>query len=52
MGYTHMEMGDMAEAIPLLERVVEHFELVAYRPLRAWFTIFLAEACVRAGQVD
>jgi len=52
LGYAHMEKGDAAQAILLLELAAGQFGRFGYRPLQSWFTAFLAEAHRIRGQLD
>jgi tetratricopeptide (TPR) repeat protein len=52
LGFAHMENGDAAQAISLLERAAGQFGRFGYRPLQGWFTAFLAEAYRSSGQLD
>ena len=52
LGFAHMENGDAAQAISLLERAAGQFGRFGYRPLQGWFTAFLADAYRIGGQLD
>ena len=52
LGFAHMEKGDAAQAISLLERAAGQFGRFGYRPFQGWFTAFLAEAYRIGGQLD
>ncbi len=52
LGFAHLEKGDAAGARPLLARAVEQIAQFEFRPLRGWFTAFLAEACLATGEIE
>jgi tetratricopeptide (TPR) repeat protein len=49
VGYVHLENGEPATAIALLERAMQRLGEFRYRPFQGWFAVFLAEA-LRQGQ--
>lgn len=52
LGFAHVESGDAASALPLLERAVEQIGQFEFRPLQGWFTAFLAEAWLARGELE
>ncbi len=52
LGFAHVEKGDAARAIPLLEQATKQFARIGYRPFQAWFSAFLAEAYRLNGEFD
>ena len=44
LGYTHLEKGDSAQAIPLLEQSVKQLGQFRFPQFQGWFMVFLAEA--------
>lgn len=51
LGYAHLENGDAARAIALLEDAVEQFRRFRFRA-EGWFTAWLAEAHLLARRID
>ncbi len=51
LGYAYLEKGEPARAISLLEPAVQQFAQFEFGPLQGWFTVFLAEAYCRSGDV-
>jgi class 3 adenylate cyclase/tetratricopeptide (TPR) repeat protein len=51
-GYAHLEKGDRAQAIGVLQQAVEQASLYRSRQVQVWFKIFLSEAYLSNGQVD
>jgi class 3 adenylate cyclase/tetratricopeptide (TPR) repeat protein len=49
MGYAHLEQGDTAKAIALLEQSVQHFRRV--QQIWGWFAAWLGEAYAAAGRI-
>jgi tetratricopeptide (TPR) repeat protein len=51
-GYAHVERGDGARAIPMLEEATRQLSRFQFHQFRALFTAFLAEAHQLAGESD
>jgi class 3 adenylate cyclase/tetratricopeptide (TPR) repeat protein len=51
LGWAYLEKGDAGQAIFLLEQGLQQFSRFRFRHLEAWFSGFLAEACLGGGQV-
>jgi len=52
LGYVYLEKGEPSEAIPLLERAVQHMTQFRFQRLLGRFTTFLGEAYGLAGRLD
>jgi hypothetical protein len=52
LGKVHMDAGDLARAVPVLEQAVEVADRVRSRQWSAWFRTWLGEAYLLAGQMD
>ncbi len=52
LGYAYLEHAEVAEAIPRLERAVQHLGRLAYRRFEGLYTILAGEAYRRDGQLD
>ena len=49
LGYSYLEKGDAAAALPLLEPATETFHRLRFRQLDGWFTVLQAYAHLLAG---
>ena len=52
LGYAFLEKGDLPRAIEALEDSTERLRQAGMQQLLGWFSAFLAEACLLAGQLD
>lgn len=50
LGYAHLELGDVAKAIALLEQTVQHYGVA--RQTWGWFAAWLGEAYAAAGRTE
>ncbi|MFQ5899760.1 MAG: sigma 54-interacting transcriptional regulator, partial [Candidatus Methylomirabilia bacterium] len=44
LGFTYLEKGDVAHAIPLLEQAAQRLGQFGFRQFQGWFAVFLADA--------
>jgi tetratricopeptide (TPR) repeat protein len=49
-GFAHLEKGDPAAAIPLLEQAIEGFARIGYESILGWFKSWLADALRLGGK--
>lgn len=49
MGTAYLEQGDAAQAIPLLEQSIQHWQQFRFPQLQGWFTTLLGEAYLLHG---
>ncbi|HSF02196.1 MAG TPA: tetratricopeptide repeat protein, partial [Solirubrobacterales bacterium] len=52
LGFSYLESGDVARAIPALEQAIPLLHVCRFRTFEAWFTAFLAEAHRREGRLE
>jgi tetratricopeptide (TPR) repeat protein len=52
LGYAHLELGDPAAAIPLLEQAIQQMHVHCYQRCAGLFTTLLAAAHLRQGHLD
>lgn len=52
LGYAHLKKEDPTQAIPLLEQAVQQLAQFRFRQLQGWFTAWLSEAFLLAGQIE
>ena len=50
-GSAYLEQGDAAQAIPLLEQSIQHWQQFRFPQLQGWFTALLGEAWLRCDNV-
>jgi len=51
LGSAYLEQGDAAQAIPLLEQSIQHWQQFRFPQLQGWFTALLGEAWLRCDNV-
>jgi len=51
LGYAWLEKGDLPQAIEALEESIRRMEQTGMRQLQGWFSVFLADAYLRAGRL-
>jgi tetratricopeptide (TPR) repeat protein len=51
LGYAWLEKGDLPQAIETLEESIERMEQTGMRQLQGWFSVFLADAYLRASRL-
>ncbi|MGE5169308.1 MAG: AAA family ATPase [Rudaea sp.] len=52
LGRAHLETGDVARAVALLQEAVDLADQVRSLQFRAWFRTMLAEACLASGDIE
>ena len=50
-GAAYLELGDAAQALPLLEQSIQHWQQFRFPQLQGWFTALLGEAYLLQGDV-
>jgi class 3 adenylate cyclase/tetratricopeptide (TPR) repeat protein len=51
LGYAWLEKGDLPQAIEALEESIKRMEQTGMRQLQGWFSVFLADAYLRASRL-
>jgi class 3 adenylate cyclase/tetratricopeptide (TPR) repeat protein len=51
LGYAWLEKGDLPQAIEVLEESIGRMEQIGMRQLQGWFSVFLADAYLRASRL-
>ena len=51
-GFAHLQGGDPASAIPLLEQSIEHWTRIGYRGILGWFNAWLSDALRQHGETE
>jgi tetratricopeptide (TPR) repeat protein len=52
LGFSYLEKGDLAQAMPRLEQAIQQFRQIGYWPLLSWFNAWLSEALRLSGDIE